>query len=172
MLYIYRDDSQKDNLILERFNQNQVVVRAQRDGMIAPLIRCSDGELNFIFSRVDGFVHNHIARIDWKETKHVITDILGEKLEDPIYTPTVKYKPSANMNYRCQLVQDEDNEKINLNIQVKYTLWRIDKATGKVEEVTTPVQYFDYEFSYAKFRAVTAGILIKDEHVATDIINN
>lgn len=171
MLYIYRSDDLKDNLILERFNKNQVVLRAQKDAMNIPLLKCSDGELNFIFSHVDGFVHNHIAKIDWKDTRHVIMDIIGDKLEDTTYRPSTVYKPTANMNYRIQLVQDEDNDRININIETKYTVWKIDKATGKVEEITTPIQYFEYRFPYSKFKNIITGVLIKDEHVATDIIN-
>lgn len=171
MLYIYRSEDLKDNLILERFNKNQVILRAQKDEMNIPLIKCSDGELNFIFSTVDGFVHNHITKIDWKDTRHVIIDILGENLQDTTYRPTTVYKPTANMNYRVQLVQDEDNNKININFEVKYTLWKIDKTTGNVEEITTPIQHFEYRFTYEKFRKIITGVLIKDEFVATDIIN-
>ena len=115
MIYLYRANNGKTNIMLEKQKGNKSELRLQSNGFIIPLLRCSNTKLGIIFSNITGKITNQTIRLEENDTREIVYNILKDEFEP--------YKPSSMMNYKVYTIL-EDNGFVTINFEVVYYLWK------------------------------------------------
>lgn len=166
MVYFYKSPDNRNNILLYRTSNDQCILKAQVDGKLIPLVKCSNTVLSNIFSKLDGSKFNHVMRLGQHETNNVIEHVLSER-------PMIgHYKPTCMMNYRTCFIADIDNKCVQMNFEVYFTLWQIDPETHTSKEIVTEKEVFDYSVPLDDFRNSLVYIILRNDELAYQIITN
>ena len=142
MIYLYRANNGKTNIMLEKQKGNKSELRLQSNGFIIPLLRCSNTKLGIIFSNITGKITNQTIRLEENDTREIVYNILKDEFEP--------YKPSSMMNYKVYTIL-EDNGFVTINFEVVYYLWKKvlneESQHDTYQDIITDAKVYTYSLS-------------------------
>lgn len=158
-----------NNLLLERVKCNRTILYSQNNGVLLPILKCSNAKLAIIFSHIFGKPELDAVRLDWDNTYRVIDSVLDE-------TPSIKdYKPSSVMHYNVSIQVDAEKKNLSLQFVVWYHLWKrvlTDDNKYTFTNIITEEQYFSFNLTAEDWIRTVNYIGLLDEESARQIWEN
>ncbi len=133
--YLYNSTlADHNNLVIEKLeNSKMSIIRAQTENGLFPLMKCNNSKLSFLFANPKTRIERNVCVLGWNDTQAVIK---YELLDNP---EKRWFKPSCTVNYRFQVIPNDDWTEITLRWNVFYHLYH--KEYVAAEDAKTKGQY-------------------------------
>lgn len=119
MHYIYRDKENKNNIIIDRPPNKQVILLAQKNGKTVPILKCSETKLSFLFSNPRRSFERISGKVDWDNTSRIIRYVLEGEEDSKKW-----FKPSSNVQTQMIVIPNREWTEITIEFRVFYQLYK------------------------------------------------
>lgn len=119
MHYIYRDKENKNNIIIDRPPNKQVILLAQKNGKTLPILKCSETKLSYLFSNPRRSFERISSKVDWDNTSRIIRYVLEGEEDSKKW-----FKPSSMMQTEMHVIPNREWTEIAIEFRVFYQLYK------------------------------------------------
>ncbi len=172
--YLYNSPlADHNNLVIEKIEHSKMsIIRAETENGLFPLMKCNNTKLSFLFANPKTRIERSANVLGWNDTQAIIRYELNDSPERRWF------KPTCTVNYKFQVIPNDDWTEITLRWNVFYSLYHKEyvtvEATSKdqftYKRILTTPRDFDFTLTPKEYMDALAILNMEDCCLAANLL--